>query len=409
MDFSTVELTAEQEVFRKEVRAFLEEIVTPEVHAEERRTGNGYDEGVALALGARGWLMPSWPVEHGGAGLDALHCRILELELRRSRLVDVATGTTTLVWAAVEKYLDPELMEPMRRKVAAGEIRFCLGYTEPDGGSDIANAKVRAVRDGDEWVLNGSKIFTTGAQQCQFTFLITRTDPDAPKHKGMTMFLVPLASTGVEIQAIYGFSGERTNIVYYDDVRVSDQYRLGEVNAGWSVLHGPLDAEHSIGGEVSGLDDLSVGRAFLRYLEDALDAAAVWACQTLGADDRILADDRATQLRLGRIATELEAGISTPGPMGRVLGSEALVRGSADLMDLVGSQALIEADSEGTVGGGIVEHAHRFAQGTATYGGTVEVFRTIISQHTLGLPQLNLPGRRTFLQGSRRSVEVSAR
>ena len=108
-------------------------------------------------------------------------------------------------------------MEPMRLDVARGRVRFCLGYTEPDGGSDIAAAKVRAVQDGDEWVINGSKIFTTGAQNCQYVFLITRTDPTLPKHKGMTMFLVPLDTPGVEIQGIRAFSGERTNIVYYSE------------------------------------------------------------------------------------------------------------------------------------------------------------------------------------------------
>ena len=112
-------------------------------------------------------------------------------------------------------------------------------------------------------MINGSKIFTTGAQNCQYTFLITRTDPDLPKHKGLTMFLVPLDTPGVEIQGIRTFGVERTNIVYYSDVRISDKYRLGGVNDGWSVLHGPLDEEHSIGGEADKFADLSVGTQFV--------------------------------------------------------------------------------------------------------------------------------------------------
>jgi alkylation response protein AidB-like acyl-CoA dehydrogenase len=225
----------------------------------------------------------------------------------------------------------------------------------------------------------------------------------------MTMFLVPLSTPGVEIQAIRTYGGERTNVVYYGDVRISDRYRLGGVNNGWSVLHGPLDEEHSFGGEVSGLDDLSIGRNFLRHLERALDAAAQWAATTTRPDGTRACDDSSVKLRLGKVATELEAGICTPGPMGRVLGSEALVRGAAELVDLVGPAALVSQGGEGAVGSGTIDYAHRFAQGTATYGGTVEVFRNIISQHVLGLPQMNYPGRKVFIQGRRAEPAVGAR
>ena len=269
MDFSRVELTPKQRSFADEVRATLDELMTPEVHEHERETGDGFNEQVHLALAQRGWLTPGWPVAEGGAGLDPISHRILELELERYGVPDITAGTTLLVWTAVDKFADPELRERLRAEVAAGTARFCLGYTEPDGGSDIAAAKVRAVRDGDEWVLNGSKIFTTGAQNCQYTFLITRTDPELPKHKGLTMFLVPLDTPGIEIQGIRAFSGERTNIVYYDNARISDRYRLGGVNDGWAVLHGPLDEEHSIGDGEDGLADLSIGRHFLRPLEAA--------------------------------------------------------------------------------------------------------------------------------------------
>ena len=285
----------------------------------------------------------------------------------------------------------------LKAEVAAGTARFCLGYTEPDGGSDIAAAKVRAVKDGDEWVINGSKIFTTGAQNCQYTFLITRTDPDLPKHKGLTMFLVPLDAPGVEIQGIWAFSGERTNIVYYNNVQISDQYRLGGVNDGWSVLHGPLDEEHSIGDTDDGLADISIGRAFLRPLEAALDTAIDWARDPPGPTARGQPTTRPCWRGWARIATELEAGICTPGPMGRVKGSLALVEGAAELIDLVGPLALVCSTAPGVPGDGAIDYAHRFAQGTATYGGTVEVFRTIIAQHVLGLPRPTYPGSKVFM------------
>ena len=406
MDFGRVELDDTHQQLLKDVETFVAETVTEEVHEKERLTGDGFNEKVHLALGSRGWIMPSWPVEQGGAGLDYLGSKILEVQLAKAKVPWITYSTTKLVWSAVEKYLDPEVLADVRPKVASGHVRFCLGYSEPDGGSDIANAKVRAVRDGDEWVINGSKIWTTGAQQCQYVFLITRTDPDLPKHKGLTMFLVPLSAPGIEIQAIRTYGNERTNVVFYSDVRISDRYRLGGVNAGWSVLHGPLDEEHSIGGEASDLDDASVSRPFLRELEYALDGAAEWARTATRPDGSHPADDPSVRMRLGEVATELEAGLSATGPAGRVLGSEALIRGGAKLADLVGPEALLPAGAEGAVAGGAIDYAHRYAQGTATYGGTVEVFRNIISQHILGLPQLNLPGRRTFLQGKRTEQAV---
>jgi alkylation response protein AidB-like acyl-CoA dehydrogenase len=401
VDFGRVELDHAHQQLLKDVETFAADTVTEEVHEKERLTGDGFNEKVHLALGARGWIMPMWPAEQGGADLDYLGSKILEVQLAKAKVPWITYATTKLVWSAVEKYLDPEVLADVRPKVASGHVRFCLGYSEPDGGSDIANAKVRAVRDGDEWVINGSKIWTTGAQQCQYVFLITRTDPDLPKHKGLTMFLVPLSAPGIEIQAIRTYGNERTNVVFYSDVRISDRYRLGGVNAGWSVLHGPLDEEHSIGAEASDLDDASVSRPFLRELEHALDGAAEWAKTATRPDGSHPADDPSVRMRLGKVAAELEAGLSATGPAGRVLGSEALIHGGAELSDLVGPEALLPAGAEGAVAGGAIDYAHRYAQGTATYGGTVEVFRNIISQHILGLPQLNLPGRRTFLQGKR--------
>lgn len=122
--------------------------------------------------------------------------------------------------------------------VARGTVRICLGYTEPDTGSDLANVKTRSTRDSDEWVLTGQKMFTTDAQHCQYSFLVARTNPDAARHWGLTMFLVPLEVAGVEITAIHTLGGERTNFVFYDNVRIGDHYRLGPVDHGWMVLNG---------------------------------------------------------------------------------------------------------------------------------------------------------------------------
>ena len=393
MDFGLAALTPAQETFAEQVRAFLAETVTGDVLDAEHETGDGFNERVHLALGARGWLTPDWPAADGGAGLDEVCCWILQRELARHHVPMITAGTTALIWPAVDQFAEPELRTEVKAGMAAGTVRMCLGYTEPDGGSDVAAAKLHAVRDGDCWVLNGSKIFTTGAHNCQYSFLLTRTAPDRPKHKGLTMFLVPLRTRGVTIQAVRTFGGERTNIVYYDDVRIADRYRLGGENDGWAVLHGPLDAEHGQGSRVS---DPSIGTSWIHVLREALDAAAAWAARP-GPDGRRPADDPAVLARLGRVAADIEAAEITPGPFGRVKCSDVLIKYAAELTDLTGHAGLLSRGAPGAPGDGAIDYAHRFAQGTATYAGTVEVFRTIIATHVLGLPRLTYPGSREYL------------
>ncbi len=399
MDFSAVTLTEAQQKFSDEVRAFLDEHLTEEVYAGARERTDHFDLGLWLAMGAKGWLQPQWKKEDGGAELDDVCVKILENELRK-RDAPVAGGANGLIWPAVDVYGVPDLREELKPKVADGTARFVLGYSEPDGGSDIANAKTRADRDGDEWVINGQKIFTTSAQNGTHVFLITRTDPTLPKHKGLTMFLVPMDTPGIEVQALPTVGDERTNLTYYGDVRISDRYRLGEVNNGWSVLHGPLDAEHSIGGEASKLEDLSIGTGHMRYMLTAVEAATKWAKDAPDGDGPMI-DDKTFLTGLGHMLVEIEAAYSTPGPMGRIKGAEVAIANSERLIDLVGPEAILPYGADGTIANGAIEASHRAVQVTATYGGTTEVFRTIIAQHHLGLPRPDYPGRKAFLQGGR--------
>ena len=399
MDFSAVTLTEAQQKFSDEVRAFLDEHLTEEVYAGARERTDHFDEGLWLAMGAKGWLQPQWKKEDGGAELDDVCVKILENELRK-RDAPVAGGANGLIWPAVDVYGVPDLREELKPKVADGTARFVLGYSEPDGGSDIANAKTRAERDGDEWVINGQKIFTTSAQNGTHVFLITRTDPNLPKHKGLTMFLVPMDTPGIEVQALPTVGDERTNLTYYGDVRISDRYRLGEVNNGWSVLHGPLDAEHSIGGEASKLEDLSIGTGHMRYMLTAVEAATKWAKDAPDGDGPMI-DDKTFLTGLGHMLVEIEAAYATPGPMGRIKGAEVAIANSERLIDLVGPEAILPYGADGTIANGAIEASHRAVQVTATYGGTTEVFRTIIAQHHLGLPRPDYPGRKAFLQGGR--------
>ncbi len=403
MDFSSVALTEAQQAFQDEVRAFLDQYLTEEFYARRRAAAATYDEDFYLALGAKGWLEPRWRKEDGGAELDDVCIKILETELRNRGAEVLILGTTNLVWPAIQASGDPGLWDELKPGVAAGTVRFALGYTEPDGGSDIANAKTRAVRDGDEWVINGQKIFTSNAQFATHVFLITRTDPSLPKHKGMTMFLVPTSSPGFERQPLPTIGDETTNVSFYSDIRLADRYRIGEVNNGWSVLHGPLDAEHSMGAAASKLDDASIGTGLMQYLDRGVKAAVGWAKDAPDGDGPMI-DDKPFLAGLGHIVVEMEAATCTPGPMGRVMGSDVARLACEQLIDLIGPQATLPYGAEGAIGDGAIEFAHRDAQHTATPGGTTEVFRTIIAQHDLGLPRPEYPGRKVFLQDRHNSA-----
>lgn len=399
LNFSRALLDAAQLQFLAEVREFVGEHVTEELLEQDRVTGDLFSEELHLALGRKGWVMPTWPPSRGGAGLDAVRGRILSLELSRAGAPTAILNMTRRVAGTVHAFGSPELAADVLPGVADGSVRFCLGFTEPDGGSDIAAAKVRAIRDGDDWIINGAKMFTSIAQYCQYVFLLTRTDPDLPKHKGMTMFLVPLDSPGVEIQALYTYGGERTNAVYYGDVRVPDRYRLGEVNAGWEVLRGPLDDEHGFGDDLAArtLKDLSPGTWYVRALGRALDGALAWARASRRPDGSHPIDDPRVRQRLGHVAVDIEAALVTPGLLGRVRCSDVLVQHAADLMDLVGAASVVAHPSGDAVADGVIEFTHRFAQASGTQGGTVEVFRTMIAQHDLHLPRPQYPGSKVFL------------
>ncbi|GFG75209.1 acyl-CoA dehydrogenase family protein [Mycobacterium botniense] len=384
MDFSRVELSDADKAFLDEARAFLATHVTDEVRRRDRETGDNFDEGVHLAMGAAGYLAAEWKPESQG-GFSRVRRRIWELEKRRFHAPWVTWGTTAMVARSVAKFGSRELQDEVLPGVFTGHIRMCLGYTEPEGGSDVATCKTRAVRDGEDWIINGSKMFTTGAHNCQYVFLITNTNPDAPKHKSLTMFLVPLNSAGIDIQGIRTVDGDRTNIVYYSDVRVPDKYRLGEVNAGWTVLREPLNVEHgAVAAAPDGLQDTSIMMHQAGYLAEAVDRAAAQVAQP-DAGGRRLLDDESVAYRLGRSIARMEAALSTPGIFGRVAIAQTMRDISPDLMDLLGAASALPKGTEGAVDDGSAEYCYRFAPLVGIYGGTLEVFRNMIAQHVLGL------------------------
>lgn len=384
MDFSSVELTAEDQEFLGEVREFLSTHVTDEVIQHDRETGDNFHEDVHLALGAAGYLEAEWKPE-GQGGFTRVRRRIWELEKRRFHVPWVTWGTTSMVARSVESFGSEELKAEVLPKVFSGHVRLCLGYTEPEGGSDVATCKTRAVRDGEGWVINGSKMFTTGAHNCQYVFLLTNTDPDAQKHKSLTMFLVPLDLPGIEIQGIRTVDGDRTNIVYYSDVRVDDKYRLGEVHGGWTVLREPLNVEHgAVAAADDGLADVSIMMHQANFMATAVDKVAA----SVGRPDpngRRPVDDGSVAYRLGRSAARVEAALSAPSIFGRVAIAQTMRDIGPDLMDVLGSAATLPVGADGAADDGASEYVYRFAPLSGIYGGTLEVFRNMIAQYFLGL------------------------
>ncbi|MGE2690761.1 acyl-CoA dehydrogenase family protein [Mycolicibacterium pulveris] len=387
MDFSHVHLSDEDRTFRDELRNFLRTIVTDEVIRRDRETGENFDEGVHLALGARGYLAADFKPESEG-GFSAVRRRIWELEIGRAHTPWFHWPTTMMVARTLAQFASRELLDDLLPQVLSGQVRLCLGYTEPEGGSDVATCKTRAVReaDGSSWVINGSKMFTSNAHNAQYVFLITNTDPDAPKHQSLTMFLVPLDSPGVEIQPLRTVDGDRTNITYYSDVRVEDRYRVGEVNGGWTVLREALNAEHgTIERDDQGLQKLATMTEHMLLLAEALDRAAA-----------VAGDDDAVRYRLGRAVARMEAAMSSPEMFGRVAIAQTMRDITPDLMDILGAAAALPVDTDGAADDGGFEYLFRLAVPTGIYGGTLEVFRNMIAQHVLGLgrPNYSPPAKR---------------
>ena len=394
MDFSRVELSPEDQAFCDQTRALIAEHVTDDVLRRDREFGENFDERVHLALGEAGYLAWDWKLESEG-GFTPIRRRIFELEIGRAHTPWYHWGTTSVVARLVQQFGAPELTRAVLPGVLSGEIRLCLGYTEPEGGSDVATCKTRAVRDGSgdgAWIINGSKMFTSNAQNAKYVFLLTNTDPQAPKHKSLTMFLVPLDSPGVEIQGIRTIDGDRTNIVYYSDVRVDDIYRIGEVNGGWTVMRFALDAEHGFTDrEDHGLQNIAVMSEHGRLMAEAVDKAVALVTQP-GPDGRRRIDDESVKYRIGRSVARMEAALSTPGMFGRVAIAQMMRDISPDVMDVLGSASALPTDTEGSADDGAAEHLFRHALPTGIYGGTMEVFRNMIAQQALKLGRPSYDG-----------------
>jgi alkylation response protein AidB-like acyl-CoA dehydrogenase len=384
MDF---EWSPDVEEFRADVRDFLAEHLTVDLEDEIYRTGVSHDDRFARALGERNWITPEWPRD-GFDILDAARVHVLTDELTRSEAPFYATETTRMVASVIRNVGSDDLKSDILPKVARGEVTIALGMSEPEAGSDVAAVTTRARPVDGGWVIDGQKMFTTNGHLCEYVFLLVRTDPESDRHRGLTTFLVPLDREGVEAQAVFTVSGERTNITFYSDVFVEDRWRISEVGAGWQSLMLALQDEHSA--------------PFAPHLDRLLAATEQWAAAPDDNGERPI--DRAdARVRLARAATDLEVAQllqaratwmeSTgdvpvaEGPMAKLFSTEATVRHAERLTAMVGPDALRSRGDPSAIEGGLIEHALRFSLGLTIYAGTSEIQRNIIAQRRCGLPR----------------------
>ena len=336
-----------------------------------------------------GWACIGWAPDFGGRGASAIEEVIWRQEESQYDLPanffligQGMIGPTLMAWASDEdkaRFLPP---------LASGEEVWCQLFSEPAGGSDLAALRTRAERDGDDWVINGQKIWTSGAHYSDYGVIVVRTDPTVPKHAGLSYFYIDMKAPGVEIKPIKQLTGDSDfNEVYFTDVRVSDSQRLGEVGQGWQVSLTTLMNERAAIGGSFGQMDVSLAMSVAAEVEidgrPALEDAAVrariadWYVQEAGL-----------KYTGYRSLTALSRG-ALPGPensIGKLVGAPKMQAMSSYLMDLLGASGAI-ADEALAAKAGIIQRAYMGAPGLRIAGGTDEIMANIIAERVLGLPQ----------------------
>ncbi|MDY0013716.1 MAG: acyl-CoA dehydrogenase [Rhodocyclaceae bacterium] len=383
IDFSLGEAA---EAYAASARTFFAENLTTELGEFAYRTGDGYDPALHRKLAKAGFMFPDWPKEYGGGARNPAEKSALFRVYGDSNWWITVPNTNDMVAKMIMHFGTDAAKQEILPRAGAGEVNFSLGYSEPSCGSDIFAAKTKAVKDGDDWIINGQKMFTSQGHLAQYALMAARTDPAAPKHAGITLFILPLDQPGYECTEVKTLGGERTNVTFYSDMRVPDKYRLGEVNGGAKVLAAALLLEQS-GGDFFLIvlnrlyrdgcawaksamrkgrpaienDDVRLALAKLRAHVDILDAMTRWAMWSNAG--------KRPQRYLG--------------PMTKLFGSEGVVRCASELMELAGPESLLQRS---TPLGWIEQECRKGIAGTI-YAGTSEIQRSIIAETALGMPR----------------------
>jgi hypothetical protein len=382
----------EQLALRKELREYFAALLTPEIRAVLGHAGEGSPRfrEIVRRMGADGWLGLGWPKEYGGEGRGAIDQFILFDEVQRAGapfpFVTVNTVGPTLMAFGTE-----EQKQRYLPAILAGDANFAIGYTEPEAGTDLASLRTRAVLDGDEWQVNGNKVFTSGANQADFIWLACRTDPEAPKHKGISILIVPTDSAGFKCTPIVTVGSVVTQATYYDDVRVPAANLVGDVNSGWRLITNQLNHERvglaALGGLTHRLYDDVVEWCRTTDSGEGLNRPMLevpWVQSDLARAHALL---EAMKLLNWRMAAAVASDTLTPtdASAAKVYGVETQIEAYRLFLGILGVLGYLPEGSPGAVLHGEVERAARAAQINTFGGGVVEVLREIVATTGLGM------------------------
>ena len=386
------EFTPDQVAWRDEIRNFVKENLTPEI-LEEQRTGDPVLKGpLARAflkkVEEKGWIGIGWPEEYGGMGQTWVKQLIFLEEFRYAGAPMIGMTLTSLA-PTIMRVGSEEMKKEWIPRIVRGEVEMALGYSEPEAGSDLANLKTKAVAEGDEWVITGQKIWNSEAHRATHEFLACRTDPTAPKHKGISIILVPIHHPGVTIRPIYTWGDVRTNQIFFDDVRVPRGNLVGQLNQGWTYAMTALNLERF---------DIGIIADVRRLLEEL-----VLFLKGTAIDGQVLAKDPVIRRSVAELHMEAEACRllcyaaawmldvnQFPVQemlMTKVLGSELKAKVGdvgTQILDLYGQ---LRQGSHRVPLHGALERIYRIAPFWRFGGGTNEIMRDIVAQRGLDLPR----------------------
>ncbi|WP_406452451.1 acyl-CoA dehydrogenase family protein [Streptomyces sp. NBC_00876] len=381
--------TERQQQLRAELRAYFRDVM-PGTGEPAGRTVHDLAEQRRLLrrIGADGMLGLGWPVEYGGQGRGADEQFVFFDEAYRAG-APVSMVTLNTVGPTLMKYGTDEQKEYFLPRILAGEIVFAIGYSEPEAGTDLAALRTRAVREGDSWAIDGQKIFTSNAQNADWIWLACRTDPQAPKHRGISILLVPTDAPGFSWTPIDTVGGLTTTATYYDDVRVPATALVGAENGGWGLITNQLNHERvalaAIGMQAEDFYDAAL--TFARTPDPVTGrrpADEPWVRSRLAEAYARLA---ATRLLNWRLVGDVGAGALAPGDASGVkfAGTESAVEVYRMCQEITGDAGLIRGGSSGAFGDGELERMNRAAQINTFGGGVSEVQREIVATMRLGM------------------------
>ena len=367
-----------------EINAFFEQHVTPAMREKFHYSWEGYNPELNRKLAAANLLFPGLRKEMGGRGLSP-YAKIAAMDaFEHQGYNNPAANVAQMVALIIHRFGSDELKRDVLSKIMSGEVIASLGYSEPGSGSDVFAAQCKATRDGDGWRIDGTKMFTSGANLASYVLMLCRTNTEVAKHQGLTMFIVPLKAEGVTVQPVYTFQDERTNITFYDGVRIPDSYRLGDVDGGTRTMAASLELEH--------------GGGFAKVQRAMLKAAETLSTEIHREDKPLLADTFAQQ-RLARstanywvsemliFRAQWTIAEKKPnhafGPMAKLFSSEKFLTDARDLLDLTAPLSLSKREGAAA----LLNQCYRHAQGTTIYGGTSEVHRSMIAERALNMPR----------------------